>query len=164
MIAIIGILAVGVVALLNPKTQINKAQDAKRKSDLLQIKNALESYYNDHQAYPTLAWANRSCLSYPGNIAWECWFTDKAAFMMNPNGTNYIATMPVDPAVKDNNSACTAGDTISRAYGYYSKDGQSYVLFTRLEYSDSSSPNYHNGSNIDGVGCSGFANYKIQVP
>lgn len=38
---------------LNPFTQFNKANDAKREQDLTQIKNALDTYYNDTGCYPT---------------------------------------------------------------------------------------------------------------
>ena len=51
-IAVIGVLAVGTITLINPLTQIQKANDAQRKSDLKQIQNALESYYNDNSKYP----------------------------------------------------------------------------------------------------------------
>lgn len=51
-IGVLGILAAGVLAVLDPLTQIQKANDAKRKSNLAQIQRALESYYQDHGRYP----------------------------------------------------------------------------------------------------------------
>ena len=51
-IAIIGILAAGILTVLNPLTQLQKARDAGRKSDLSQIQRALEIYYNDNNSYP----------------------------------------------------------------------------------------------------------------
>lgn len=52
-IAVIGALAVGAITFLNPLAQIQKANDAKRKSDLSQIQKALETYYNDYGYFPT---------------------------------------------------------------------------------------------------------------
>ncbi len=51
-ITLIGVLAIAVIALLNPVGQFQKAQDAKRKSDLAQIQRLLELYYNDNDEYP----------------------------------------------------------------------------------------------------------------
>lgn len=38
--------------MFNPIDQVAKARDAKRGHDLLQIKEALDVYYNDHNCYP----------------------------------------------------------------------------------------------------------------
>lgn len=51
-IAILAIIFVLLIFLLDPFKQLKKAKDAKRKHDLLQIKNALDMYYNDHNYYP----------------------------------------------------------------------------------------------------------------
>jgi general secretion pathway protein G len=51
-IAVMGVLAAVVITALNPAAQLNKANDAKRKSDLSEIQNALELYYQDNQQYP----------------------------------------------------------------------------------------------------------------
>lgn len=57
-IAIIGLLSSIVLASLN--TARAKARDAERKSDMKQISNALELYYNTYQTYtiPTTGWSN----------------------------------------------------------------------------------------------------------
>src|SRR5579863_9211047 len=69
-LAILGILAAAVVSYLNPIAQLQKANDAKRKSDLETIQRALELYYQDNGSYPqsnnneiyinnaTVAWGN----------------------------------------------------------------------------------------------------------
>lgn len=36
------------------RTQIDKARDADRKSDLQRLKTAFEDYFNDHECYPPL--------------------------------------------------------------------------------------------------------------
>lgn len=39
--------------LINPGKQLNKATDSARKEDLKQIRIGLDTYYNDHNCYPT---------------------------------------------------------------------------------------------------------------
>lgn len=51
-VAMLGILFLGLIFTLNPLTQFNKAHDAQREHDLSQIKNALDTYYNDTKCYP----------------------------------------------------------------------------------------------------------------
>jgi prepilin-type N-terminal cleavage/methylation domain-containing protein len=51
-IAILGLLATAALAVLDPFTQFQKANDAKRKADLSQIQKALEVYYQDYGEYP----------------------------------------------------------------------------------------------------------------
>lgn len=48
-IVILGILA---VVLMNPVTQLKKARDSQRKSNLREIKTSLVLYYSIHGAYP----------------------------------------------------------------------------------------------------------------
>ena len=52
-IGIIGILAGSAMIFMNPKLQIDKAQDAKRKGDMQKIQAALELYRADFSQYPT---------------------------------------------------------------------------------------------------------------
>lgn len=40
------------IALIDPVKQIHKARDAQRESDLKQVINALDTYYNDNNCYP----------------------------------------------------------------------------------------------------------------
>lgn len=52
-IAIIGILAT--IATVSLGSSQRRARDAQRKSDLKQVQNALEVYYNSNNAYPGIA-------------------------------------------------------------------------------------------------------------
>ncbi len=52
-LAILGILLVGLITTFNPLAQYNKANDGKREHDLGQIQRALDSYFNDTGCYPT---------------------------------------------------------------------------------------------------------------
>jgi prepilin-type N-terminal cleavage/methylation domain-containing protein len=51
-IAILGIVFVAMMAFFNPKRQIDKAIDNRRKTDLNKLKTFLEDWYNDHGCYP----------------------------------------------------------------------------------------------------------------
>ena len=55
LLVVIGILLVLLALMLtiiDPLTQLRKARDAQRKHDLVQIRDALDTYYNDHACYP----------------------------------------------------------------------------------------------------------------
>jgi prepilin-type N-terminal cleavage/methylation domain-containing protein len=114
-IGIMGIMSVGIMLTLNPFAQFQKANDARRKSDLAQIQRALEIYYQDKQQYPLntgdyLIITNvksQSCSAPPCNVAW---------------GTSwqpYVNLVPKDP-------------TSSKNYAY-SSDGQSYFIYASLD-------------------------------
>ncbi len=51
-IALIGVLAVALVATLNPIEQINKARDARYKNDAAELLAAIERYYATQQFFP----------------------------------------------------------------------------------------------------------------
>jgi general secretion pathway protein G len=72
-IVIIGILAVLIIPNLTTGPQ--RARDAQRKSDLRNVKTALETYFNDNNAYPSGDFAGLPAILQP----------------------DYIKTVPVDP-------------------------------------------------------------------
>jgi len=104
-IAIIGILSSVVLASLNAARM--KSRDARRMSDLAQIRIALEMYYNDHGYYP------------PSGCGWDCNGYDYSynstwsslATALKP----YIATLPVDPL---NGGGCPPWQTGCYTYAY----------------------------------------------
>lgn len=51
-ITILATLIGGLVLTLNPFGQIEKSEDASRRQDIQQVKNALEAYYQDFNCYP----------------------------------------------------------------------------------------------------------------
>src|SRR3989344_8249863 len=51
-IAIIGILVTIVVVAINPQRVIQDARDTKKREELTQLKNSLQLYFNDFNAYP----------------------------------------------------------------------------------------------------------------
>ncbi len=108
-VAVIGVLASAIIAILDPFTQIQKAQDARTKSDLAQIQRALEAYYQDNGFYPAdCGVGNYQIMSGGTCIAWgQPW-------------SPYMDTLP-----KDGNPAHT--------YVYYQvPGGQAYYLYANL--------------------------------
>lgn len=68
-IGILGILVITLLATINPIAQLQKANDAHRKSDLESIQRALELYYQDKGTYPPSS-GNFKILSGTTTIAW----------------------------------------------------------------------------------------------
>jgi len=98
---------------LNPFEQLQKASDARRKSDLAQVQKALESYYDDFQKYP------------PNSADYQIIYGSSAVSWGNPFGPNglYMQKLPKDPKS-------------GRIYVYYSDStagNQSYYLYASLE-------------------------------
>ncbi len=88
-VVIIGILAVLIIPNLASGPQ--RARDSQRKSDLRNIKTALETYYNDNNSYPTAGGANctpsvSGCL---GTV-------------LTSGTTPYMKTVPADPKASQN--------------------------------------------------------------
>lgn len=109
-IGILAILATILIAMLDPFTQFQKSNDARRKSDLSQIKNALEQYYQDNGKYPV---------------------SDSSFQMVRLNG---------DPVTKNSPSWVPYMDVVpsdpnsSKSYAYYSvSPWQSYFLYASLD-------------------------------
>lgn len=50
--AILGVLIAFSLVAIDPIKQLDKTKNAQRSHDILQIKNALDIYYNDHNCYP----------------------------------------------------------------------------------------------------------------
>src|SRR3989344_7286755 len=114
-ISIIGIMAVGLMYLIDPLGQIAKANDAKRKSDLEQLQRTLETYYNDNGQYP------------PHSVAPDPLYRIKPPTGYTEWGsvwTAYNTTLPKDPTPSTRNYVYFAGS-----------NGQSYFLYANLEKS-----------------------------
>jgi type II secretory pathway pseudopilin PulG len=113
--AILGILATGLILALNPAAQIKKANDAKRKSDLSQIQKAVETYYNDFGHYPTST-ASKAL----GLLGW--------GYSWDP----YMSILPADPSA-------------SKQYAYCSLGEQSYYLYASLDIGGNNPANFASG-------------------
>lgn len=87
-IAVIGIMVGVLASILNPYTYFNRANDAKRKSDIATIQSALEQYRADNSSYPAAATMNACGLPLTGTV----------------NGTTvtYLSKIPCDPTTGSN--------------------------------------------------------------
>lgn len=97
-IAIIGILS-GLL-FSNFSGARERARDAKRKTDLTQIKNALQLYYNDFGKFPTAGTGNTiSGCGAAGNsvCSWTSGTTAGSAFSAGNPLNVYMGTLPGDP-------------------------------------------------------------------
>jgi len=92
-----------------------KARDARRKNDLKQITNSLETYYNDRGAYPLnrVDFRIQGCgaVAAPSVCPWGDAFSDE-------NQTVYMVKLPSDPA--------------GMSY-HYESDGTYFQLYAYLE-------------------------------
>lgn len=126
-ISIIGLLASIVFAALRPARM--KARDARRITDLQEMRKALELYYSDHNSYPNCQWI-WSPIHNSRNPDWNT--TGCLITALRP----YMATLPVDPT----NSGSNPWILGEYVYRYDSTaDLQNYCLFAQLE--DTSNPN-----------------------
>jgi general secretion pathway protein G len=152
-IGILGIIATVLFATINPVAQLQKANDAHRKSDLESLQRALELYYQDNGCYPH-AVSNEITINDGANctngtaVAWgTSW---------QVNGQTYMSKLPKDPISSNN-------------YVYYST-GQSYYLYANLQRG-ANDPNACNKGNacasLSGGGfpaataCGGTCNYGV---
>lgn len=115
-IGVIGVLAGGLLIVINPIAQIQKAHDAQRKSDLGQIQRALEQYYNDNNAYPLTTGSG-------GTPKWSIIDASSGTISFGSSWGNYIQKVPQDPIA-------------GRTYAYKSTgSGKMYYLYAGLERS-----------------------------
>lgn len=147
--AILSILSLGVISILNPSAQFQKANDTRRKADMAQIQKALEAYYGDNGRYPP----NYSSSDYrikglDGNVV--SWGSP-----WQP----YMDVLPKDPKNSKN-------------YVYFSSsDGQSYFLYASIDrVTDSSVCNGGAACNslatngIPAAACGDTCNFGLSSP
>lgn len=114
-IAIIGLLSTLAVVALGSARQ--KANDAKRLSDIKQIQTALELYYTDNNTYPTAASAVNL-----GSTADSTVCLNDTGFVTAANcgSTPYMGLIPADPVA-------------NTYYQYTSPSGTSYTITATLQ-------------------------------
>ena len=181
-IGLLAILGAAVIALLNPWSQIGKANDAKRKHDLDVLRKVLEDYYNDHGCYPRpeqicyggpaptpLAGFSNICKAgFPNRTPlWQtCYIcgTDPTS----PSITPYLSQLPCDPqhAAKDylyqvDSTTCTGNCSV--AVDCTNMCPKSYIIYSKLN--DTSDPVIAEVgcSGIGGCGTSNDHNYQYAV-
>ncbi|MBW7960150.1 type II secretion system protein [Patescibacteria group bacterium] len=90
-ISIVILLAIIALVAFNPKTQIDKAKDSKRKQELTQLSKVIEDYYNDKGCYPL-----------PENICYNSSVGQATCNICgnDPNSPDfdpYLPSLPCDP-------------------------------------------------------------------
>lgn len=105
-------MAVGIITFLDPVAQFQKANDAKRKSDLNQIQKALETYYQDMGKYPDTDRTDKTNYKIKG--------LDGNAVEWGTSWLPYMSVLPKDPAS-------------TKHYEYFSLLGQTYFIFASLD-------------------------------
>lgn len=113
-VAILGILST--VAIGSFQSSQMRSRDAKRKSDLKQIANALEVFYSDKGRYP--ASNNGQIVACPYSVGACSWGSGE--FKDSATNVIYFKTLPADPS----------------GFSYYyvaSSTGSSFQLYAHLE-------------------------------
>lgn len=106
-----------------------RATDAKKKSDLQQLKTALRLYYNDHNVYPAGDGTLYGCGS---NTPPDGSCTPAEAFSGGSNDTVYMKELPLE-------------------FEYYSDGDEQFLLIAELEsLSDADIAQSHTRCNPDG--------------
>lgn len=148
-IGILSIFSIGAIAVINPVAQFQKANDARRKSDLSQIQKGLEGYYQDNGKYPAdNAPSDYRIKGLDGNVvSWGV------------SWQPYMDVLPKDPSS-------------SKKYIYYvSSDGQAYFLYASLDMiSDPQACNRGavcpslSSNGIPDTACGGTCNFGLSSP
>lgn len=145
-IGVMSILLTAILLVLNPFAQIQKANDAKRKSDLSQVQKALETYYQDNGRYP----------AHSVSPVYRIIRLDGSTADWGTQFSPYMATLPKDPR------------GLYKYVYYASTNGQSYWLYASLERSND--PQMCNAGNpctsitsngISQTACGGTCNFAI---
>lgn len=168
MIVVTLLIIIAIVGLvtLNPFTQINKANDAKRKSELTILKKVLEDWYNDKGCYPKV---NQICYDSgtynPVNLTTSCHICGSKPG--SPSLSPYLNSVPCDPQQTNerqylyeiNDVNCP---TLYKIYGKLSNSADSVI--TELGCQTACGPygncNYNYGvtsSNTGLIQCTAFA-------
>lgn len=105
-IAILGVLAAGVLVAIDPVEQLNRGRDSSRKSAITQLGRAIQAYYTSQNALPLAA-------------TWDTALT----------GTGDIKVFPVNPTLTA--AACTTN--VKTGYCYLLNGTVDYLVYSRLD-------------------------------
>lgn len=117
-IGVLGVLSIAAVTALNPLAQLQKATDARRKSDLAQIQRALEIYYQDNKAYPASKVCNGIYYQIGGDNG-----DGNECIEWGSSWQPYINSVPKDPT-SGVNYAYTTSESLQSYYLYASFDNK----------------------------------------
>lgn len=94
-ISFIIIIAIVALITLNPKKQIEKSSDAKRKQELTLLQKSFEDYYNDKNCYPS---PQDVCYNSPTQLqdgSYTCNICGNES--LSPSFSPYLSRLPCDP-------------------------------------------------------------------
>lgn len=151
-IAILGVLAAGILIAINPLEQLARARDGGRKTTITQLGRAVQSYYTIEFAYPTVAqWtATPSILESAGELKTfppnpsgvsACTNNPKNGFCysLNAGSTNYIVYSHLESKAEQSKGTC--GGTAANAwYVYSSADGKAGTYCNATEPTGTTAP------------------------
>jgi type II secretion system protein G len=152
-IGVIGVLAGVLVILIDPATQLKKARDANRKSDLSLIRSALELYRSDIGNYPSED--DITTGSAPKPLDCNVSFTGGTP----PN--TYMTKVPCDPLFP------TTPTSNNYFYAATGVTPSSYTLHGCLERIDDTQRDDADGGALDKCGTgppNGRVSYSLQNP
>lgn len=115
-ITIGGILVTGIISVIDPVAQVQKATDARRKSDLSQVQRALELYYHDFNQYPPSAALNWGASWQPYMASLPKDTNSSKQYSYISTGQAYYLYASLDRGAKDP-QACNAGNPCANAGG-----------------------------------------------
>lgn len=128
-IAVIGVLAAGLVMVIDPISQLEKSKDKTRKADIKLAQSALELFYADEGFYP--------CFGASG-----CGWARLSGVDINNeetgSGITYLKDIPTGPGV-DKSDPCEEDEGLPPGEKYHGyvyathNNGESYTIYTNLE-------------------------------
>ncbi len=118
-IAIIGVLAAGLLAVVDPLTQMAKGRDSGRRSDAKQLIDAVERYKIYYGVYPD-------------STCWWCNSRSGTNWLPVLLGSKEIKKLPMDPK----------NTTSPELTYYYTSNGADYCIQIGFEINVASDPDY----------------------
>ena len=123
-VAVVGVLAGAIIAMINPDRQFANARNAQRKKDLRDIANALEAYVTVNGSYPVSGasvWCNTSATG-----AYGCGGNNRLGGLLTGGHLKKIPTDPKNNLPNLFNPSCASNNTYG--YLYRSDTGTEYKI------------------------------------
>lgn len=143
-VAIISILSAIVLVVINPTSILGNSKDARRKSDLKQIGNALQLYYNDNDRFPNCS----SAVTPLCNVTTNNW-VPVTGLGLSPN---YARTIPSTPDA-----------SWQASYEYMEpgalvgcQDNQAYAIRARLTGNETGNHRWCDGTSTTSLNTPGY--------
>ncbi len=143
-ISLIVILAIIALITFNPKKQIEKSQDSKRKTEIIQLQKVLEDWYNDKNCYPK-----------PQEICYDQADSNNSCHICgnqqnSPNFSPYLNNLPCDPQHPTKKYLYQVDDLVCpKKYWIYTKfSNETDPIITETNCSSGCGPNNNCNFNV----------------